>query len=78
MIITKDMITRAMTLSARALERALSENGYEGDVVSSAEFVGINSTSNFVYDITFPEDHGHSSGKVFVKYNNLCKLVADY
>ena len=81
MNLTKAMIERAINLSTRELERALADNSYEGDKVTTAEFKHINSiTGSFVYHITYPDTDTGTQKKsgLYVKYNNLGQLVADY
>lgn len=80
MKLTKALIERAMNLTPADIERALSDNGYEGDKVTTAVFDSLGSNFTFVYLITYPDDETgkEEDAMVFVHYNALIKLVADY
>lgn len=81
MLVTQEMATRAMKLGTRDIERAFANNDYSGTVISTAEFTGINQSRQFVYKVTGPDESGeedHLEFKVYVYYNSLGQLVADY
>ena len=87
MLIPKEALTKAMTLTSSDLKQCLKANGYtdEGDIASS-EFLGMNTDGDFCYTVDFTEkcadDDELNTAKVYVSINMMRNsaftLVADY
>ena len=77
---TKAMVERAMNLGTADLQNAFANNGYEGDKVTTATFDSLGVDYTFIYHITYPDEETGSQeyAIVYVHYNNLAQLVADY
>lgn len=73
-------IHAAMNLDAAGITFALHNNDYPEDSVKSASYLGMTANGSFVYDCKFFDtDMGKDEDCiVYVHYNQMCKLVADY
>lgn len=73
-------IHAAMNLDAAGITFALRNNDYPDDSVKTATYMGMTANGSFVYDCTyFDTDIGKDTEcHVYVHYNQMCKLVADY
>lgn len=84
MLLKMEHINSAMSLDAAGVNFALRNNGYHDDTVLTAVFHGMSQTGSFVYHCTYHDnDDGSHDGTdadciVYVKYNKLFRLVADY
>lgn len=80
MLLQPTHIRAAMALDAAGVTFALRNNDYPDDSVKTATYKGMTANGSFVYDCTyFDADTGKDDDCiVYVHYNNLCKLVADY
>lgn len=80
MLLQQTHINAAMNLSAMGVSFALRNNNYKDDSVNTATYVGMTANGSFVYACTyFDEDLDEDADCiVYVYYNNLCKLIADY
>lgn len=72
-------IQSAMMLDAAGVTFALRSN-YPTDIVKTAEFVGMTANGSFVYFCTYDDDiqGPDATCTVYVHYNSMNKLVADY
>ena len=80
MLITNDMLNRAMNLDGYDLRCILWDSGYTGMSFKSAQYVGLTEKAEFVYDVTFHDEGGTGeieSGKVFVRVV-LGKFLAEF
>lgn len=81
MLLPAAQVTSLATMSANDISAALDRNGYTGDKVLTAVFVGVNSmTCSFIYDCTYNDDE---TGKVedcrvYAHMTKLQYIVADY
>ena len=80
MLLQPTHIHAAMNLDAAGITFALHNNNYPEDSVKSASYLGMTANGSFVYDCTyFDTDIGKDTEcHVYVHYNQMCKLVADY
>lgn len=73
MLITLELLTRATQLTLADIRAALSRNGYSGnDDMVSAQFLGMNTTGTFVYEIQF--DAGEEElgrGRIYVELRRV-------
>ena len=72
-------IHAAMNLDAAGVTFALKNNDLD-DTVKTASYAGMTQGGSFVYHCTYfdTDTGGDEDCIVYVHYNNLCKLVADY
>ena len=80
MLLQQTHISAAMSLDAAGVTFALHNNDYPEDSVKTATYMGMTANGSFVYDCTYyDENFNHDEDCiVYVHYNALCKLVADY
>lgn len=81
MILNARYVTTLMTLTAQDITAALERNEYHGDSVKTAAFAGLNTRSgSFVYNCTYhdTETEKDEDCQVYIHFNNLMQLVAEY
>ena len=79
MLLQQTHINAAMNLDAAGVTFALRNNDMD-DTVKTASYAGMSPGGSFVYHCTYADDDTGVDEDciVYVHYNNLCKLVADY
>lgn len=79
-MLTKDQIISAMSLDANEVTAALRNNDYQDESVLTAVFKGMNSNGSFVYECTYNDSYGNTEQvcTVYVRFNRVMKMVADY
>ncbi len=78
MILQRAHVNAAMSLTASDVSCALNRNGYEGDVVQSAKFVGLTPSRNFSYECRYNDEGVSKIANVYIKYDAFYNLVAEY
>ena len=80
MLLQQTHINAAMSLDAAGVTFALHNNDYPDDSVKTAAYAGMTANGSFVYHCTYfdSDTDKDEDCMVYVHYNNLCKLVADY
>jgi hypothetical protein len=80
MLLKKEHINSAMSLDAAGVSFALRNNDYPDDKVKTATFGGMTEMGSFVYHCTYADSDTCKDEDciVYVRYNKLCKLVAEY
>jgi hypothetical protein len=79
-MLTKQQIISAMSLDADGITAALRNNDYQDESVLTAVFTGMSSSGSFVYECTYNDtDLGTEEAcTVYVRFNGVMKMVADY
>ena len=74
-----NVIKDLMSLDVKGLEAILESSGYVDNNLSSAEFLGLNKQSDFVYLASWVDFDGPSSGQVFIVYDHKTgEITADF
>lgn len=76
-MITVDTLRKCSWLDTITLENLIRKH-YPEDRVLSAEFVGISNGSQFVYNVSYPEEDRVRRAHLYVWQDGHGNLVADY
>lgn len=83
MLLTKEQVIAAMSLTAVDVMAAFTRGGYVGERLKAAEFKGYTHTGSFTYTVTFnwvdeTLNDTNQTGTAYVSFDNFGKLIAEY
>lgn len=81
-MLSAEKIKMLASLGPHGLSALLDHCGYSMATFKTVEFIGINTSNQFVYRVSFHDESGTGQvefGRVYVTYDHeLDKLIADY
>lgn len=83
MLLSKEKVIAAMSLTAVDVMEAFARGGYIGERVKAVEFKGYTHTGSFAYTVTFnwvdeTLTDTNQTGTAYVSFDNFGKLIAEY
>lgn len=80
-MILPNTLNHLTKLTTHNLSEILSATGYHGCSFKHCEFQGINQDCDFVYLVTYYDDHGlgETKGQVYIRFNHQdCSITAEF